>query len=96
MTKFMIDYRLHRFDVDDNGCWIWNGPTNNDGYATVWWNKDMMGAHRAMYEEYIDKVPKGLQLDHLCNVNNCVNLLHLEVVTASENMKRHWERKQRV
>jgi hypothetical protein len=29
-----------------------------------------------------------LQIDHLCNVRNCVNPAHLEAVTAHENMRR--------
>lgn len=71
--------------VDEDGCWIWQRGVNPvSGYG-------MLGrrwAHRAMYEREVGHIPKGMELDHLCRVEACVNPDHLEAVTKSENAKR--------
>ena len=45
-------------------------------------------AHRLAYELVIGPIPKGLQIDHLCRVKDCVNPAHLEAVTNGENRRR--------
>ncbi len=70
-----------------DGCWIWNGPTSN-GYGTVCLDSKNVMIHRFVYELLIGEIPKGMQLDHLCRVRNCVNPNHLEVVTIKENVLR--------
>jgi hypothetical protein len=45
-------------------------------------------AHRAVYETFVEAVPEGLELDHLCRNTGCVNPDHLEPVTHAENMRR--------
>lgn len=57
-------------------------------------------AHRASYEHFIGPIPEGKGLDHTCHKKGecrggptchhrrCVNPLHLEPVTQSENTKR--------
>ncbi|MEE8234211.1 MAG: HNH endonuclease signature motif containing protein [Gammaproteobacteria bacterium] len=45
-------------------------------------------AHRVSYEMENGLVPKGLELDHLCRVRNCVNPQHVEPVTHKENCQR--------
>jgi integrase len=59
-------------------CWIWTGKLQKDGYPR--WGKGGSLAHRAAYELFIDSIPEGLQLDHLCRVRPCVNPAHLEPV----------------
>lgn len=45
-------------------------------------------AHRVTYVTAFGEPPKGLDLDHLCRMRCCVNPIHLEPVTRSENAKR--------
>jgi hypothetical protein len=40
------------------------------------------------YELFVNPVPAGLQLDHLCRVRSCCNTDHLEPVTLQENVRR--------
>ncbi|WP_353848602.1 HNH endonuclease signature motif containing protein [Cellulomonas sp.] len=40
------------------------------------------------WEQENGPIPPGMQLDHLCRVRECVNPLHLELVTQRENILR--------
>lgn len=40
------------------------------------------------YEMLVGPIPKGLVIDHLCRVRNCVNPAHMEPVTMAENTYR--------
>jgi hypothetical protein len=67
-------------------CWLWCGGIQRGGYGKV--DKPTRLAHRVAYELLVGPIPEGLQLDHLCRVRSCVNVLHLEPVTARENQLR--------
>lgn len=73
----------------NTGCWLWFGSTVN-GYGTIRLDRSrqVVKAHRLMYEHAVGPIPEGLQLDHLCRVRCCVNPDHLEPVTQQENMRR--------
>lgn len=71
----------------EGGCWLWQGSIRN-GYGLTWWDGRVMNAHRAVYSIMVGPVPEGLELDHLCEVKNCVCPAHLEPVTHAENVRR--------
>lgn len=80
-----------RWDVDANGCWIWNGAISRYGYGVFNpCHAKVERAHRRVYQELVGPIPEGLVLDHLCRVKACVNPAHLEPVTTQENTRRHW------
>ena len=87
---------IYRFlawiDRDNNGCWLWTGFIKQNGYVTFHPGPGRgvprVYTHRWSYEYFIGPVPKGLEIDHLCRVRHCVNPLHLEPVTPSENIRR--------
>lgn len=74
--------------VESNGCWIWQGATNNGGYGLITRNSKQKLAHIYFYEQKYGKVPKGKELDHICRNRNCVNPDHLEPVTRAINVRR--------
>lgn len=77
-----------RANKSDDGCWLWSGHLNPEGYGIL----RRRLAHRFAYELLVGVIPEGLQIDHLCNVRNCVNPAHMEPVTNLENQRRAWER----
>jgi len=74
----------------DAGFGNWRQALQGYGVMTV--NGKAVGAHLVYYRRHKGAVPKGLQLDHLCNTRLCVNPDHLEPVTFAENIRRARER----
>ena len=74
---------------DHSKCWVWGGALTSRGYGHFRAaDGTYVLAHRWSYERYVDEIPKGLVLDHLCEVQRCVNPHHLEPVTQHENVRR--------
>lgn len=78
---------LSRFVVAQSGCWEWTGRLNGSGYGAFTVGS-IEGAHRVSYSWFVAQIPVGLEIDHLCRNKRCVNPLHLEAVTKSENQLR--------
>jgi hypothetical protein len=72
----------------NSGCWLWTGFVDAKGYGYFSLNGKTNRSHRVSYELYVKRIPKGLQIDHLCRVPCCVNPAHLEPVTPKENVRR--------
>ena len=70
-------------------CWIWTAAKNQDGHGRFRHGRLVL-AHRFAYELLVGPIPKGLDLDHLCQNPACVNPAHLEPVTRKENTRRYW------
>lgn len=88
----VIDVLAANFEVDGNGCWLWQGALTNADYGRLNWKQDgitnVPGAHRVVLHAIGQPVPKGLVVDHLCRVRHCINPDHLEVVRQRENVMR--------
>ena len=84
-----LTHYASKFTIGD-GCWLWNGAINRDGYGQVFdrSKRKNRGAHRVIYEQLRGAIPEGLELDHTCRVRACVNPDHLEPVSHRENTLR--------
>lgn len=69
-------------------CWLWAGARNPAGYGHFRRSGTTYNAHRFAYELLVGPVEKGLQIDHLCRVRNCVRPSHMEAVTPLINTRR--------
>jgi HNH endonuclease len=70
------------------GCWIWQQSTSFNGYGQLWHHGRVQRAHRVFYQLYVGPIPDGFQIDHTCGNRRCVNIDHLQAVTAIENVHR--------
>lgn len=77
---------------DINGCLRWIASKNDKGYGRF-------AVRRKLYNAQVIAwllAGKPLELtddvDHLCEVKDCVEITHLEAVTHAENIKRHYRR----
>jgi len=88
ITGNMLDERFWSKVDKTSTCWNWVSNISYNGYGTFYYNKKLQYSHRLSYESIKGKIPKGLQIDHLCRNRKCVNPDHLEVVTQKENCRR--------
>jgi hypothetical protein len=87
--------------IKGDGCWVWTGNHDSNGYGRVPKYPGYMGAHRVAYELFVGPIPGGMDIEHRCHTDDascsggtsclhrsCVNPHHLEVVTRVENIRR--------
>lgn len=71
-----------RLIVQDNGCWEWQGATNNAGYGFIRDGSRMKLTHRVSYEQHHNApIPIGVEIGHTCYNYICVNPDHLYPAT---------------
>lgn len=72
-----------------NGCWLWAGRIESNGYGSFRYPGMPRLAHRSAHVLFIGPVPQDRPtIDHLCRVRSCVNPTHLEAVTQRTNVLR--------
>lgn len=76
--------------VTVDGCWEWQGKraVRRGGYAVIYHEGKERRGHRLIYTLAVGPIPTGLTIDHLCSNTACINPVHLEPVTFSENRRR--------
>lgn len=75
--------------VDPSGdCWDWTGFKTSEGYGRLHWGDNSTFVHRLVWELMVGPIPPGLEIDHRCFNEGCVNPDHLEPVTRRENLLR--------
>lgn len=77
-----------RTELGENGCILWTGFLDRDGYGQFVVDGRNVRVHRWSYEHHIGPIPDGLVIDHLCRNRACVNAKHMEPVTPLENTRR--------
>lgn len=80
---------LVKMPDEPGGCWEWAGSVNKrTGYGKKQWQGKTLLAHRWLWQMLFGKIEDGMTIDHKCRNRKCVNPLHLEPVTQTENCRR--------
>jgi hypothetical protein len=79
------NHLLSHIAKQTNGCWQWLG-VRKKGYGHTGREGRTYRAHRLACETWIGPIPKGLQVQHLCNHRACCNPAHLVVGTNAANV----------
>jgi len=70
-----------------SGCIEWQGATTTHGYGQLSMNGEIFYTHRLSYEIYKGEIEDGLQINHRCHNECCVNPEHLYMGTQQENVR---------
>jgi HNH endonuclease len=81
VQKMNWDEMEHRF-VQKGEHWHWTGP--KDGYGLIG-NKWSKPAHREFYKHYVGPIATGEQVQHICNIPNCIRPDHLKTGVPKKN-----------
>ena len=72
-------------------CWLWVGSLDPQGYGHFYsGNRTTAGNPKFIYAHIFafgESVPKGIEISHLCEVENCVRRTHLSAVTHRQNVR---------
>jgi hypothetical protein len=82
LEKFMAKVK-----VADDGCWLWTGSRDEDGYGRFRFHGPKRRAHRVSWELHRGEIPDGLIVCHRCDVPGCVNPSHLFVGSVTDNVR---------
>lgn len=77
--------KLERLCRWEQGCLLWSGRADGDGYPLANFDGRPERVHRLMYSNYVGDIPEGMHVNHTCWNRSCLNVKHLELVTNQQN-----------
>lgn len=78
------------------GCWIWTGGRNGEGYGQFMYQRRRTTAHRFAWQcSNGVACPAGRVIRHRCDNPPCVRPDHLEVGSTSQNVRDTYARRRR-
>ncbi len=85
-TNLTVEERFRlKFKINDDGCWIWQGSKNRQGYGYFKLDGRMQKAHRVSWQVFHGKPDDDICVLHRCDITDCVNPDHLFLGTYSDN-----------
>lgn len=83
-----FDKVVGKVQKENNGCWLWTGYKDREGYGRCWYKRRKYGVHRLFYEIFVGQIPEGMTVDHVCFITACCNPEHLRLLSALDNARR--------
>lgn len=74
------------------GCWPWQGLTDQHGYGLIGYDYGNVRAHRVAHEIFNGPIAPGLIICHHCDNPPCCNPQHLYAGTETDNSRDRVER----
>lgn len=72
--------------IRTDGCWGWNGATNEFGYGFLRHKKQTLRAHRVSWQLENGEIPDGLGVLHRCDNPACSRPDHLFLGSNDDNI----------
>lgn len=72
--------------IDENGCHLFTGCLNHDGYGRIGKDGKNVYVHREVFRKHNPKVEMTGVIMHTCDTPNCVNPEHLKHGTVADNI----------
>lgn len=86
LTKYMR-YIVGHTDINEHGCWVWNGSVGTHGYGKASAYGATVFAHQLAFFIYHNiEMVCGNVICHKCDVKLCCNPDHLFVGTHMDNI----------
>ena len=86
-TELAVERLFDRISLSESGCWL--ARPRSDGYVRIEIGGRSFYAHRIMYEFFREAIPKGMHINHLCLIKNCLNPWHHTPVTPGAHEEIH-------
>ena len=83
--KVQTAARLEARSEARDGCRIWLGEVNTDGYGQIGIGRFRFRVHRVAYFITRGAIPAGMDVLHTCDVPLCINPDHLYAGTPKDN-----------
>ncbi len=88
MAKVFMEINSKRIQLDKKtGCIEWLGPSARDGRGTVCINNKNHYIGRLLCKIFVSRIRKNIFACHTCDNPKCINLKHLFLGTASDNIQ---------
>lgn len=72
--------------IDENGCHLFMGCRNHDGYGRIGKDGKNVFIHREMFKHHNPDIEMTGVIMHSCDRPNCVNPAHLKHGTVADNV----------
>lgn len=86
LTPKELSQFFRKVDIQEIGCWPWEGYRDEDGYGRFGLRGRPYRAPRVAYKIYNGCDPGELNVCHTCDYPPCVRLDHLFLGTPLDNM----------
>lgn len=91
-VRALLPPHLQKWHVDEHGCWVWEGYTNNGWSGATSYKGRKGAAHRLIWEIVNGRhFAEGKEADHVCQRGRfgCVNPFHITESDHRTNMYRN-------